>query len=218
MPKHSRLHHFPAIGFTGRPGQRLLHLGGVRERESEFLQMRPTCCSPSPVPEGRVRVQEADEAKPEDESPTAKRDDPDAPWPVHRGGCCLSSTRTRSASRWWRYFCVLRARTGGQYQADERGGSLARAAATDDGSRHSLSGVLVRELPELAKRVPVDRRAAGARDLPAGARLARVQARGRPARGDGALTTPGTSFLRQPRLLPSRHGIPWCLAGPYWTA
>ena len=38
---------------------------------------------------GASESKKPDEANPEDESPTAKRDDPDAPWPVHRGGLLL---------------------------------------------------------------------------------------------------------------------------------
>ena len=50
------------------------------------------------------------------------------------------------------------------------------------------AGVLVRELPELAERVPVHRRAAGAGHLPARTRLTGVEARRSPAHCDRALS------------------------------
>src|SRR5919107_1412449 len=72
-----RLHELPAIGLTDYLGSGHFISAVFENWESEFLQK---AASESTKP---------DEANPEDESPSAKRSDPDAPWPVHRGGLLL---------------------------------------------------------------------------------------------------------------------------------
>ncbi|MCW2239231.1 DUF6766 family protein [Azospirillum canadense] len=58
--------------------------------ESEFLQMSVyVLLTVILIQKGSSESKKPDEANPEDETPEAKHGDPDAPWPVHRGGLLL---------------------------------------------------------------------------------------------------------------------------------
>jgi Domain of unknown function (DUF6766) len=58
--------------------------------ESEFLQMAAyVLLTVFLVQKGSSESKKPGEANPEDEPPHQHRDDPDAPWPVHRGGLAL---------------------------------------------------------------------------------------------------------------------------------
>jgi hypothetical protein len=58
--------------------------------ESEFLQMAMyVLLTIFLFQKGASESKKPNESNPEDEPPSIKRDDPDAPWPVHRGGLIL---------------------------------------------------------------------------------------------------------------------------------
>ena len=58
--------------------------------ESEFLQMSVyVLLTAILVQKGSSESKKPGEANPEDEAPERRRDDPGAPWPVHRGGLLL---------------------------------------------------------------------------------------------------------------------------------
>jgi hypothetical protein len=85
-----RLHGFPMIGFLEymRSGH---FISAVFENwESEFLQMAAyVLLTVFLFQKGSSESKKPDEGNSEDESPSAKRKDPEAPWPVHRGGLLL---------------------------------------------------------------------------------------------------------------------------------
>ncbi|MPR11279.1 DUF6766 family protein [Microvirga tunisiensis] len=85
-----RLHELPAIGFL--PYLTSGHfISAVFENwESEFLQMAAyVLLTIFLFQKGASESKKPDEDNPEDESPSAKRNNPQAPWPVHRGGLLL---------------------------------------------------------------------------------------------------------------------------------
>jgi hypothetical protein len=85
-----RLHDLPAIGFL--PYLTSGHfISAVFENwESEFLQMAMyVVLTIFLFQKGASESKKPDEDNPEDEAPSAHRNDPDAPWPVHRGGLLL---------------------------------------------------------------------------------------------------------------------------------
>ena len=85
-----RLHELPAIGFL--PYLTSGHfISAVFENwESEFLQMAAyVLLTIFLFRKGASESKKPDEDNPEDESPSAHRNDPDAPGPVHRGGLLL---------------------------------------------------------------------------------------------------------------------------------
>jgi hypothetical protein len=84
------LHELPGIGLAA-----YLHSGhfisAVFENwESEFLQMAMyVILTIFLFQKGASESKDPDDDNPEDEAPIARRDDPKAPWPVHRGGLLL---------------------------------------------------------------------------------------------------------------------------------
>ena len=167
-----RIHDLPAVGFAAYLTSGHFISAVFENWESEFLQMAAyVLLDRLPVPEGRLRVQETDEHNPEDESPSAHRSDPDAPWPVHRGGLLLKLySHSLSIALVTLFLVSFLLHLAGSTRRMNEEARRASAAAADHGRHARRSGVLVRELPELAERVPVDRGAAGARHLPAAAR------------------------------------------------
>jgi hypothetical protein len=84
------LHGLPEIGFL--PYLTSGHfISAVFENwESEFLQMAAyVLLTIFLFQKGASESKKPDEDNPEDESPSAKRNNPQAPWPVHRGGLLL---------------------------------------------------------------------------------------------------------------------------------
>ena len=85
-----KIHELPAMGLPA-----YLHSGhfisAVFENwESEFLQMAMyVILTIFLFQKGASESKDPDESSPEDESPAARRNDPKAPWPVHRGGLIL---------------------------------------------------------------------------------------------------------------------------------
>ena len=85
-----RLHQLPAIGLTDYLASGHFISAVFENWESEFLQMAAyVLLTIFLFQKGASESKKPDEANPEDESPYAKRSDPDAPWPVHRGGLLL---------------------------------------------------------------------------------------------------------------------------------
>jgi hypothetical protein len=80
----------PPIGFTDYLASGHFISAVFENWESEFLQMAAyVLLTIFLFQKGASESKKPDEANPEDESPSAKRNDPDAPWPVHRGGLLL---------------------------------------------------------------------------------------------------------------------------------
>jgi len=85
-----RLHNMPAIGFGSYLSSGHFISAVFENWESEFLQMAAyVLLTIFLFQKGASESKKPDEVNPEDESPSAHRGDPDAPWPVHRGGLLL---------------------------------------------------------------------------------------------------------------------------------
>ena len=85
-----RLHEMPAIGFGSYLGSGHFISAVFENWESEFLQMAAyVLLTIFLFQKGASESKKPDEPNPEDESPSARRNDPNAPWPVHRGGLLL---------------------------------------------------------------------------------------------------------------------------------
>ncbi|ANY82877.1 hypothetical protein BB934_32115 (plasmid) [Microvirga ossetica] len=85
-----RLHELPTIGFLDYLGSGHFISAVFENWESEFLQMAAyVVLTIFLFQKGASESKKPDESNPEDESPSAHRSDPDAPWPVHRGGLLL---------------------------------------------------------------------------------------------------------------------------------
>jgi hypothetical protein len=85
-----RLHELPAIGFTDYLASGHFISAVFENWESEFLQMAAyVLLTIFLFQKGASESKKPDEKNPEDESPSARRNDPEAPWPVHRGGLLL---------------------------------------------------------------------------------------------------------------------------------
>lgn len=85
-----RLHELPAIGFTDYLPSGHFISAVFENWESEFLQMAAyVLLTIFLFQKGASESKKPDEYNPEDESPSPRRNDPDAPWPVHRGGLLL---------------------------------------------------------------------------------------------------------------------------------
>jgi hypothetical protein len=85
-----RLHELPAIGFTDYLASGHFISAVFENWESEFLQMAAyVLLTIFLFQKGASESKKPDEPNPEDEAPSARRNDPDAPWPVHRGGLLL---------------------------------------------------------------------------------------------------------------------------------
>jgi hypothetical protein len=113
-----------------------------------------------------------------DQDPTEARSDPNAPWPVRRGGMWLTLYRNSLsgvtlllfALSLWLHAAVARPYRRGPARAPWRNRVRARL--------HRHQPVLVRVVPELAERILLRRRPCLAHDLVPPARLAAVEAGG----------------------------------------
>src|SRR5215212_7591143 len=85
-----RLHELPPIGFADYLATGHFISAVFENWESEFLQMAAyVLLTVFLIQKGSSESKKPGEANPEDEPPHRHRDDPDAPWPVHRGGLAL---------------------------------------------------------------------------------------------------------------------------------
>jgi hypothetical protein len=85
-----RLHGLAEIGFLTYLTSGHFISAVFENWESEFLQMAAyVLLTIFLFQKGASESKKPDEDNPEDESPSAKRNDPEAPWPVHRGGLLL---------------------------------------------------------------------------------------------------------------------------------
>jgi len=85
-----RLHEMPAVGFLTYLGSGHFISAVFENWESEFLQMAAyVLLTIFLFQKGASESKKPDEENPEDESPSGHRKDPNAPWPVHRGGLLL---------------------------------------------------------------------------------------------------------------------------------
>jgi hypothetical protein len=85
-----RIHALPAIGFGAYLTSGHFISAVFENWESEFLQMAVyVVLTIFLFQKGASESKKPDEDNPEDEWPSAKRNDSDAPWPVHRGGLLL---------------------------------------------------------------------------------------------------------------------------------
>jgi hypothetical protein len=85
-----RLHELPEIGFLTYLTSGHFISATFENWESEFLQMAAyVLLTIFLFQKGASESKKPDEDNPEDESPSAHHGDPDAPWPVHRGGLLL---------------------------------------------------------------------------------------------------------------------------------
>ena len=185
-----RVHAMPPIGFAEYLATGHFISAVFENWESEFLQMAAyVLLTVFLVQKGSSESKKPGEANPEDEPPHQHRDDPDAPWPVHRGGLVLKlyshslsiALVALFLASFWLHLAGSTKRMN-EEALEHRQPTRTMAETLVD------AGVLVREPAELAERVPVDRRAAGARHLPARARVARIETRRGPACHDGTLS------------------------------
>ena len=85
-----RVHAMPPIGFAEYLATGHFISAVFENWESEFLQMAAyVLLTVFLIQKGSSESKKPGEANPEDEPPHRHRDDPDAPWPVHRGGLAL---------------------------------------------------------------------------------------------------------------------------------
>ena len=85
-----RTHGQPAVGFLDYLTTGHFVSATFENWESEFLQMSVyVLLTVYLIQKGSSESKKPDEPNPEDEPPHLKRGDPNAPWPVHRGGLIL---------------------------------------------------------------------------------------------------------------------------------
>jgi hypothetical protein len=85
-----RNHGMPAIGLLAYLASGHFVSAVFENWESEFLQMAAyVVLTVFLFQKGSAESKKPDESNAEDEPPSKKRRDPDAPWPVHRGGLVL---------------------------------------------------------------------------------------------------------------------------------
>jgi uncharacterized membrane protein YhaH (DUF805 family) len=85
-----RLHELPTTGFLTYLTSGHFISAVFENWESEFLQMAVyVVLTVFLFQKGASESKKPNESNPEDEPPSARRGDPDAPWPVHRGGLLL---------------------------------------------------------------------------------------------------------------------------------
>ena len=133
-----------------------------------------------------------------DADPRSFADQPDAPWPVRRGGWILASMKFSRASRCPAVLAVLggtRLRRLGRISQLTR---YARPAARRGDRLPHVIQVLVRIVPELAKRIPVGGGDGLACGVSASARLTGIQAGSRSAWGNRTLIRRERARRRQP--------------------
>jgi hypothetical protein len=86
----AQVEELPAIGFTDYLASGHFISAVFENWESEFLQMAAyVLLTIFLFQKGASESKKPDEKNPEDGSLSAKHNDPDAPWPVHRGGLLL---------------------------------------------------------------------------------------------------------------------------------
>src|SRR5215212_5382785 len=85
-----RTHMLPAIGFVAYLSTGHFISAVFENWESEFLQMAAyVLLTVFLVQKGSSESKKPDDDNPEDETPQKHQGEPDAPWPVHRGGLVL---------------------------------------------------------------------------------------------------------------------------------
>jgi hypothetical protein len=85
-----REHAMPEVGFTDYLASGHFLSAVFENWESEFLQMTVyVLLTVFLIQKGSSESKKPDEDNPEDEPPQKRRGQPDAPWPVHRGGVIL---------------------------------------------------------------------------------------------------------------------------------
>jgi hypothetical protein len=85
-----RIHDLPPIGLAAYLSTGHFLSATFENWESEFLQMAVyVLLTVFLFQKGSPESKDPDEENPEDEAPHKRRGDPDAPWPVHRGGLLL---------------------------------------------------------------------------------------------------------------------------------
>ena len=85
-----RVHGLPEIGLAAYLASGHFISAVFENWESEFLQMGAyVVLTVFLVQKGSSESKKPDEPNPEDEPPQVRRGEPDAPWPVHRGGLLL---------------------------------------------------------------------------------------------------------------------------------
>jgi hypothetical protein len=85
-----RLHDLPEIGFLAYLTTGHFISATFENWESEFLQMAAyVLLTVFLFQKGSSESKKPDEDNPEEEAPESHRSDPEAPWPVHRGGLLL---------------------------------------------------------------------------------------------------------------------------------
>jgi hypothetical protein len=85
-----RNHGLPEIGLTAYLASGHFISAVFENWESEFLQMGAyVVLTVFLIQKGSSESKKPDEPNPEDEPPQVRRGEPDAPWPVHRGGLLL---------------------------------------------------------------------------------------------------------------------------------
>ena len=85
-----RIHAAPSLGFIGYLTTGHFISAVFENWESEFLQMAAyVVLTAFLVQKGSSESKKPGQDNPEDEPPHQHRSDPDAPWPVHRGGLIL---------------------------------------------------------------------------------------------------------------------------------
>ncbi|TWA59410.1 hypothetical protein FBZ84_116139 [Azospirillum baldaniorum] len=90
LAEELRLHAQPPVGFLDYLTTGHFLSATFENWESEFLQMSVyVLLTAILVQKGSSESKKPGEANPEDEAPQRRRGDPDAPWPVHRGGLLL---------------------------------------------------------------------------------------------------------------------------------
>jgi hypothetical protein len=90
LAEELRVHDLPPISFAAYLTTGHFLSATFENWESEFLQMSVyVLLTVVLVQKGSSESKKPDEVNPEDEAPSERRGEPDAPWPVHRGGLLL---------------------------------------------------------------------------------------------------------------------------------
>ena len=90
LAEELRIHAQPPVGFLEYLTTGHFLSATFENWESEFLQMSVyVLLTAILVQKGSSESKKPGEANPEDEAPEGRRGDPNAPWPVHRGGLLL---------------------------------------------------------------------------------------------------------------------------------
>ena len=147
--------------------------------ESEFLQMGSyVVLTIFLFQKGSSESKPIDRPAPQDEDPRQHREDPNAPWPVRRGGVVLRLYENSLLILFAVLFAASVRHPRDQWgRRLQPGAAVARCGSGDSAGVPGHLAVLVRVVPELAVRVhgrrAVDRRCR----LPPPARIQRIQTR-----------------------------------------